>query len=222
MIFATSILQAQDISRKWALTYTAAPWLKPVLTSNPANKSLGRGFKSFSVMGEYYLPGKWSVEAGYFRTDVSYGWAGSRTMEGMQLGTKRYLVHPDFFIQPYVAASAQFNWSRHIEESHYVYDDYYRSQYSKNPYISFAPGVGVEIYLLSPIAFVARYNFNIGLDSKTVMDAKPESADAYLLRDRGMYHHLELGVKITFPFRLTGDEEETLLNRIRECYYLIK
>lgn len=219
MLIITSVLQAQDIRRKWALSYTGSPWLKPVLTSNPENKSLGRGFKAFSLSGEYYLPRKWSAEAGYFQTEVSYGDA-SRTMEGLQLGTKKYFVRSNFFIQPYVVASTQFNWGRHMERSIHEYENYYRSQYTKNPYVSFAPGVGAEIYLLSPIAFVARYNFNIGLGSKTIMDVKPESGNAYLLKDRGMYHHLELGIKITFPFRFTGDEEDTLLKSVREWLLL--
>ena len=63
----------EETKRKWALSYKASPWVRPVLTDNPSDKSLGRGFSAFSVMGEYYLPKKITAEAGYFRTELSYG-----------------------------------------------------------------------------------------------------------------------------------------------------
>jgi hypothetical protein len=217
MLLTVQLTDAQDIKRKWALSYTGTPWLQPVLTSNPSHKSTGRGFRAFSVTGDYLLPGKWRVEAGYFRSEVSYGDA-SRTMEGIQAGMKKYFVNPDFFIQPYLAASAGFNWGRHLEGQN-EYDAYHRLKYAKNPYISIAPAVGTEIYLLSPLAFVVRYNLNIGLGSETIIGVKSPPENAYLLKDRGMFHQLELGLKITFPFRITDEEGGALLNIVREFFY---
>lgn len=213
LFLITSAVYAQHTERKWAFGYSGTPWLRPVLTSNPMNKSLGRGFRAFSLAGEYYLSQKWSVEAGYFRTEIGYS---RRTMEGLQAGVKKYFVRPDFFIQPYIAGAAQFNWGRHIEGANYDHDAYY----VKNPRISFVPGIGTEIYLLSPIALVARYNFNIGINSSTTVDVKPESGEAYILKDKGLFHQLELGVKITFPFRFSDEEGEGLLNVIREGLFL--
>lgn len=219
-----SMVSAQDIERLWALRYVGSPVVKPVLTHNPANCSTGGGASAFSILGEYYLPKKWSVEGGYFRTEVSYGDA-DRTMEGLQLGAKKYLVHPDFFIQPYLTAAMQVNWSSPLKdkgERWYEYTDFRgTTRYdiiwnAKNPRISFAPGIGTEFYLLSPIAFVARYSFNMGLGSKTTVDVTSGSGKGYQMKDKGMYHQLELGLKITFPFRFTDQDGDALLNILRD------
>ena len=215
MLLISLMIYAGDNERKWALSYMVSPFVRPVLTSNLSDHSIGRGFKAFTILGEYYLPEKWAVEVGYFRTEVSYG-DNSRTMEGIQLGMKKYFIKPDFFIQPYVAAATQLNWGRHIEKLHAMHGNYLNSQYTKNPVISLAPGVGAEIYLFSSIAFIARYNFNIGLNSKTTIDVRPETDNPYTLKDRGIYHNLELGIKITFPFRFSDDEQQALINGLKE------
>lgn len=208
-------MQAQDNERVWSLSYTGSPFVRPVLTRNLSDHSVGRGFKAFSIIGEYYLPKKWSAEGGYFRTEVSYG-GNSRTMEGIQLGIKRYFLNEDFIFKPYVAAATQFNWGRHIEKSNVVNNNYLNSQYTRNPVVSFSPVVGAEFYLFSPVAFVIRYSFNMGVNSKTVIDVLPENGSAYSLKDKGMYHNLELGIKITFPFRFSDNEQKALINVLKE------
>lgn len=224
LFLITNIVSARDIERLWALQYVGSPLVKPVLTSNPSNCSTGRGSSAISVMGEYYLPKKWSVEAGYYRTEVSYGDA-DRTMEGLQLGARKYLINPDFFIQPYLTTAMQVNWSSPIKEKAerwYEQTNLFGTEHydiawnTKNPRVSLAPGVGTEIYLLSPIAFVARYSFNIGLGSRTCVDVTSTSGKSYQMKDKGMYHQLELGVKITFPFRFTDEDGESLLNVLRD------
>ena len=206
----------EDTKRKWALSYKASPWVRPVLTSNPSDKSMGRRFSVFSVMGEYYLPKKITAEAGYFRAEISYG-GHTRTMEGLQLGGKKRFVDPDFFIQPYAMAATQFNWGRHYEKFNFDDGSY---QFTRNPRLSFVSGIGAELYLLSSIAFVIGYNFNIGIDSKTIIDMKPMyNESAYLLKDKGMYHNLELGVKITFPFTLTEEDGSTFLELLNNLIF---
>lgn len=211
LLLITTIAHAQHDERIWAVSYSGSPLVKQVLTSNPSNHSLGRGFRAFSLMGEYFLPKKWSAEAGYFRTEVSYG-GNSRTMEGLQLGMRRYFLPAGFFLQPYVVATTQLNWGRHIEKSYVLRENYLNSQYTRNPRISFAPGVGLEFFLFSSIGFIVRYSYNMGFNSKTIIDVRSESGASYSLKDRGLYHQLELGVKVTFPFRITKDEQQALVN----------
>lgn len=199
---------AQDNERVWALSYDGSLMVRPVLTSGHLN---GRGLGAFTLMGQYYLPKKWAAEAGYFRTEVYYD-GHSRTMEGLQLGMKRYLANPDFFIQPYVMAATQLNWGRHIEQADFLHGDYFYSKYVKNPYLSFAPGAGAEIYFFSSIAFVVRYGFHMGIDSKTVIDGRQGNGALYSMMDKGMYHNLELGIKITFPFQFSGEDGWTLFD----------
>jgi hypothetical protein len=204
-------------ARRWALNYTGSPWLHPVLTSNPSHRSTGRGFRAFSVTGDRLLGGKWRLEAGYFRTEVSYG-DDSRTMEGMQAGMKRYFTNPDFFIQPYLAMFARFNWGRRLEGRN-EYDAHQRLMYARNPYVSLVPAVGTDIYLLSPLALVVRYDLNIGLDAETVAGVKSPPEEAYLMKDRGLFHHLELGLRVTFPFRISDGEGVALRDVVRNIFY---
>ena len=201
-------VHAQDNERSWALSYNGSLMVRPVLTSGHLN---GRGLGAFTLMGEYYLPKKWAAEAGYFRTEVYYD-GHSRSMEGLQLGMKRYFVNPDFPVQPYVMAATQLNWGQHIEQSDFLRGDYFHSQYTRNPYVSFAPGAGAEIYLFSSIAFVAKYSFHMGIDSKTVIDGRQGNEMPYSMIDRGMYHNLELGIKVTFPFRFSGEDGRALFD----------
>lgn len=215
LIISVIHVYAQDDKRTWSLSFTGSPFVRPVLTRNLSDHSVGHGFNAFTVTGEYYLPKKWSAEAGYFRTEIDYG-GNSRTMEGIQLGIRRYFLDEFFFIKPYVAAVTQFNWGRHIEKSYVLYNKYLNSQYTRNPVVIFSPVVGAEVYLFSPVAFVIRYSFNMGIHSKTIIDVLPENRLAYSLQDKGMYQNLELGIKITFPFRFSDDKQRALINVQKE------
>lgn len=210
-IFLSGTLQAQEGERKWALRYSGGVIVKPLLTSNPSGISTGNGGGGVLLTGEIYLPRKWNLQAGYFRTEMSYG-EGDRTMEGLQLGVKKYFIHPDFVVQPYLSASTQINWSDHREYTHFTYDSYSRYQDSRNPRLSFAPGIGAEFYIFSSVAFVAEYNFWMGVHSKTTLTVSDGRMNPYTMKDKGMHHYLGLGVKITFPFRVTSQDGMNLLS----------
>jgi len=204
-------IHAQDYERKWAIKYTGGVLAKPVLTSNPQSISIGNGGEGVFVGGEYYLPRLWGLQAGYFRTEVDYG-EFSRTMEGLQLGAKKYFIHPDFIFQPYVSGNVQINWGRHTEYAHYIYDAMDRQQSTRNPRLSFVPGVGFDFYLFSSVAFVMEYNFSMGINSKTDIMVKPTHSPHYTLKDKGLHHYLGLGVKITFPFEFSAEDGMNLFN----------
>lgn len=214
----SQLLYAEDEGKRWSLGYSGGVLVNPVLTSNPSGVSLGRGSSAFMLTGEYYLPKKWNLQVGYFRTEIDYG-DGDRTMEGLQLGAKKYFINRDFVIQPYLSGGVQINWSDHIERTDFVYEDYARKQWTRNPRMTFSPGVGTELYLLSSLAFVIEYNFNMGLNSKTELEVSPQKGKPYVLKDRGMYHYLGLGVKVTFPFRITDGDKTTLLGFLSELLF---
>jgi hypothetical protein len=168
-------------------------------------------------MGEYYLPEKWRLQAGYFRTDIDYGSEkagstyygnGNRTMEGFQTGVKKYFLDPGFIIQPYLSGDVQLNWSRHTEHWDLTYEGVHKRQQTINPRISFVPGAGAELYLFSSIAFTIQYNFNIGLNSSTTLETS--GGQSYVMKDNGMFHNLELGLKISFPFTVTERDGQTI------------
>ncbi|MDL2277873.1 hypothetical protein LJC57_04695 [Parabacteroides sp. OttesenSCG-928-G07] len=217
MLFVSGVTFAQEIDRKWGLSYTGSVLGKPVLTANPSNVSTGGGSSGFTLTGDYYLPKLWALQAGYFRTDLSYG-DGERTMEGLQVGVKKYFINPDFIIQPYLSATSQINWSRHTEHTDFEYEGYSRRQITRNPRISFAPGVGLELYLFSSVAFVAAYKFHMGISSSTMVEVASHNEIPYLLKDKGMYHDLSLGVKVTFPFHFSGTDGMNLLTLILDMF----
>ena len=196
--------------RKWALGYTGGVLINPVITHNPSGISIGRGSESFKLTGELYLPKKWGIQAGYFRTNIDYGDA-DRTMEGLQLGVKKYFVNPDFFIQPYVSAATQVNWSQRLEYENFEYEGYKQLQQTRNPRLSFAPGTGVDFFLFSSVALVVEYSFNMGIHSKTSMEVQRVGLPPYTMKDKGMYHQLELGVRATFPFKFTNEDGQNFV-----------
>ena len=207
--------QLLETEKRWALSYTGGAWVKPVLTDNPSGQPSERRSEAVAITGEYYLPKKWNIQAGYFRTDINYSDV-SRTMEGFQAGVKKYFIDQDFPIQPYLSAAGQFNWSRHREIEDFMYDNYGRKQFTRNPRFSFFPGAGFELYLFSSVAFVAEYQFHIGLDSRTEFTVWPDGKNSYSMKDQGMYHNLQLGVKLTFPFQFTGSDAKNLFTIIFE------
>jgi hypothetical protein len=208
-------LRGQESDRRWALRYVGDLLDKPVLTQRPAGASTGNGSSAFALAGEYYLRDKWSLSVGYFRTDMSYG-NGHRSMEGARAGARRYFLHPDFPVQPYLSAATELNWGEHTQRRTFggssEWYSYTGTQDVVNPRFSFIPSVGVEIYLLSSVAFTVEYGFNVGFASHTEVSVTSNGQPPQVMRDRGMFHSLSMGAKMTFPFTLTEDDGRSLLS----------
>ncbi|MDR3308756.1 MAG: hypothetical protein LBS80_02250 [Tannerella sp.] len=221
LVMLPAASQGQE-NRRWALRYGADFFDKPILTHNPTKVSTGDGSSAFAVMGEYFLPNKWSLQAGYFSTKVSYGDA-TRHIEGARMGARRYLLHPDFFVQPYLSAAGEFNWGqgavRHTSgatwESRQA-NSYTVKQNTVNPRLSVVSGVGVEMYLFSSVAIFAEYNISMGIASRTTVERSWENGTSCLIRDKGMFHSLSMGAKLTFPFTFTSDDGKNLLSFVSE------
>ena len=101
---------------RWSLGFTGGVLVRPILSENPQRVSTGNGGESFGFTGEYFLPKKWAVYGSYERTELDYGYS-SRSMEGINLGVKRYFVPDRWFVQPYLAAGWLFNWGDRREEN---------------------------------------------------------------------------------------------------------
>lgn len=207
MVIVGLVVHAQEDAR-WSLNYNGGVMINPVLTSNPKGINPGRGSSGFSVNGEYYLPKRWNAKAGYYRMNLDYGDA-SRTMEGLVLGAKKYFVNPRLFVQPYLGAGFQLNWGKHKEYGLFESESFRRLQRTRNPHLSFVPEVGAEFYIFSSVAFVVEYNFVMGIDSRTNLTIT-RNGYSYTMADKGMYHYLGLGMKITFPFRFTSEDGKGL------------
>ena len=190
---------------RWGLEYTGGVMVKPFLQENPQQVSTGRG-QWQSVRGEYFLPKKWSIQAGYYRTTLDYGHT-NRTMEGISIGAKRYFVPNDCLVQPYVGAAWQFNWSGRREEYTSGWESVGQSvvvrQTAVNPRVAFVPSVGVDVYLFSSVALVVRYDLGIGIDSRTRIEATTNDGTTFRIKDKGLYHGLSLGIRLTFPMHFS-------------------
>ncbi|MDR1097623.1 MAG: hypothetical protein LBL57_05785 [Tannerella sp.] len=210
-------LRGQESDRRWALRYTGDLLDRPVLTHRSNGASIGNGSSAFALMGEYYLRDKWSLSAGYFRTDMRYG-GGDRSMEGARTGARRYFLHPDFPVQPYLSAATELNWGERTQRNTFGgssgsgRDSYEGTQEAVNPRLSFVPSAGVDLYLLSFFALTVEYGFNMGIASRTEMSVTHSGQSPQVMRDRGMFHSLSMGAKVTFPITLTDDDRHGLLS----------
>ncbi|MDR1223494.1 MAG: hypothetical protein LBL07_11540 [Tannerella sp.] len=210
-------LRGQDSDRRWALRYTGDLLDRPVLTHRSNGASIGKGSSAFALMGEYYLRDKWSLTGGYFRTDMRYG-DGHRSMEGARTGARRYFLDPDFPVQPYLSAATELNWGERTQRRTFGgssgsgQNSYTGTQDAVNPRLSFIPSAGVDIYLLSFFALTVEYGFNMGIASRTEMSVTHSGQSLQVMRDRGMFHSLSMGAKMTFPITLTDDDRRGLLS----------
>lgn len=194
---------------RWSLGFTGGVFVRPILSDNPQRVSTGDGSESFGIKGEYFLPKKWAVYAGYERTELNYGYS-SRSLEGIGVGVKRYFVPDRWFVQPYLGAGWLFNWGDRHEDSTTGASSGNWSidvrQKAVNPRAVFVPSVGVDFYLFSSVAFVIRYDLGLGLGSHTQIEAVDNKGVTYQLRDKGMYQRLNLGIKVTFPMRFSQQD----------------
>ena len=205
------IIQAQSDESRWAIHYTTNILTSPMPASHSASVPNNGDFGGFSVMGEYDFAEKWAAELGYFLTEVNYN-RQVRTMEGLQCGVKRYFLNERIFFQPYLSVRGQVNWRRRFEQvGERMNDSYIVEHRYRNPLISFAPGVGADIYLFSSVALTIRYDFMMGIDSRTTIEGRTQDNPSFYYHDKGVYHQLGLGVKVTFPFHFSEQDGESLL-----------
>lgn len=190
---------------RWGLEYTGGVMVKPLLQENPQQVSMGRG-QWESVRGEYFLPKKWSIQAGYYRTILDYG-LSDRTMEGISVGAKRYFAPNNWLVQPYVGAAWQFNWSGRREENTSGSESSGQSvvvrQNTVNSRVAFVPSVGIDVYVFSSVALVVRYDLGIGIDSRTRIEGTVNDGTGFRIKDNGLYHGLSLGIRLTFPMHFS-------------------
>lgn len=199
-----------DCRRRWAINAGGSPFAQPVQTgSSPRAIIVTQGTEWF-VTGEVALPDKWAAEAGYYHTEIVYD-DRARRMQGLRLGLKRYFLPDRFPLQPFLVASAWGNFDERTRRTTAPYLDSHATYYFRNPRLSLSPGVGLDFYLLSSVAFMLRYDFVIGLDARTAIDQPGSSIDmGSNYADRGMYHDFSVGLKVNFPFCFREDDAWTL------------
>ena len=90
----------------------------------------------------------------------------------------------------------------------YSHERHYAISY---PRFSVAPVIGLDCYLFSSLALEFQYGFPLAINGKTSVsttyNGQPET---YNMRSNMHRHNIQIGLKLTFPFRFTSDDGNTL------------
>ena len=170
---------------------------------------------------EYFIPyTHFSIKAGYEheRMDLLSGDAET-SLNQLMVGGRWYPAPWSWTIRPYVGVDAlvyigQLNDNYQITSP----EGYSREICIRNPRLSLAPVVGADIYLLSHLALQLEYGFRMGVDGRmtatSTFQRMPEST--FVTRSNLHRHAFSIGLKATFPFRLTENDGYSLLNMLTE------
>lgn len=214
-----------DVPRRWAVI--AGMNLSCPTTANiDHNAAHDERAASFAnplgnIMLEYYLPNDhFSVVGGYNAESLQW-FSGdvSATLRNIVLGARYYPLSNGCAIQPYAALVTYTNVGTLNKKSYmgcnisnmaesYSYERHYSISY---PRFSVAPAIGLDCYLFSSLALEFQYGFPLAVNGKTnvstTYNRKPETYD---MRSNMHRHNIQIGLKLTFPFRFTSDDGNTL------------
>lgn len=170
-----------------------------------------------NVLLEYYLPQQhFSLVGGYNAETVQ--WFGSEvdaTMQNIVVGARYYPLSKRFALQPYTSLMTNINVAgRHVQSSMSGWNadgSYERNSTISLPRVSVAPAVGIDCYIFSSLALEFQYGFPLAIDGKAhVTTTCNGSPDVYRMRSNMHRHNIQIGLKLTFPFRFTSDDGNTL------------
>ncbi len=214
-----------DVPRRWAVI-TGMNLSCPTTANIDHNAAHDERAASFAnplgnIMLEYYLPNDhFSVVGGYNAESLQW-FSGdvSATLRNIVLGARYYPLSNGCAIQPYAALVTYTNVGTLNKKSYmgcnisnmaesYSYERHYSISY---PRFSVAPAIGLDCYLFLSLALEFQYGFPLAVNGKTnvstTYNGKPETYD---MRSNMHRHNIQIGLKLTFPFRFTSDDGNTL------------
>lgn len=215
----------EDVPRRWAVI-AGMNLSCPTTADRDHNAAHDERAASFAnplgnIMLEYYLPNDhFSVVGGYNAESLQW-FSGdvSATLRNIVLGARYYPLSNGCAIQPYAALVTYTNVGTLNKKSYmgcnisnmaesYSYERHYSISY---PRFSVAPAIGLDCYLFSSLALEFQYGFPLAVNGKTnvstTYNGKPETYD---MRSNMHRHNIQIGLKLTFPFRFTSDDGNTL------------
>lgn len=214
-----------DVPRRWAVI--AGMNLSCPTTANiDHNAAHDERAASFAnplgnIMLEYYLPNDHFSAVGGYNAETLQWFSGdvSATLRNIVLGARYYPLSNGCAIQPYAALVTYTNVGTLNKKSYmgcnisnmaesYSYERHYSISY---PRFSVAPAIGLDCYLFLSLALEFQYGFPLAVNGKTnvstTYNGKPETYD---MRSNMHRHNIQIGLKLTFPFRFTSDDGNTL------------
>ena len=174
-----------------------------------------------AVMAEYYLPSDhFSVLGGYMSETLAwYDGDVSVKMHNIALGTRYYPLSRRCALQPYAALMAYGNVAQRQKTGNFdmVYGNQggqgYKRDYTVSaPFLSVAPTVGFDVYILSSVALEVQYGFPVAVGGKAdVSTTYSGHSGAYSLHSNMNRHNVQIALKLSFPFHVSGEETSNCL-----------
>lgn len=221
VVSAVTVSAADDETpRRWALIGGMSISC-PTVGNHNAPDFYNENFSTFespgaTVMAEYYLPSDhFSVLGGYMSETLAwYDGDVSAKMHNIALGARYYPLSRRCAIQPYAALMAYGNVGSRKNSGNYdmVYGNQggqgYKRDYTINaPFLSVAPTVGFDVYILSSVALEVQYGFPLAINGNAdIRTTYSGHAGTYGLHSNMNRHNIQIALKLSFPFRTSGDE----------------
>ena len=217
-----------DTPRRWAVTVGMG--LSCPSATNDAQqgtvfgKAASFGSPGFNIMAERYLPGtNFSIVGGYASEEVGFfGGEVAATMHNIQVGARYYPLSPLYAVQPYAQLSALVNVGEASQEGSLTCSgaDNYRRDYSLTcPRVSAMPAVGLDIYILSSLTLEMQYGYALAIGGKAHICTMPSAQELPDYARSNMHRHsVTIGVKFTFPFRLTESDTNNIIDMLFGVY----
>jgi len=169
---------------------------------------------------EYYIPQThFSIIGGFESEELSF--CGDDVLTDAKLltfGGRYYPCPRSWFVQPHVGASTYWNITgRHSDSkmAAFGYIDYTRDYTTRQPLFSFAPVVGVDLYVFTCIAVTLDYGFRVALNGNTkVVSNFPDQNITTTTHSRMHRHAVSLGLKVSFPFKFTTADGAGLIESV--------
>ncbi len=227
LVVSVATMRAADneTPRRWAVI-AGMSISCPTVGSHATPDFYNEKFSSFespgsTVMAEYYLPSDhFSVVGGYMSETLAwYDGDVSVKMHNIALGARYYPLSRRCALQPYAALMAYGNVAQRQKSGNYdmVYGNQgsqgYKRDYTVSaPFLSVAPTVGLDVYILSSVALEVQYGFPLAVGGKTdVSTTYSGHSGAYNLCSNMNRHNLQIALKLSFPFHVSGKEASNCL-----------
>lgn len=160
----------------------------------------------FALTGGLYL------ERRFFMESVVKTGALNRTAAGIAGGGRFYFFPRKWCVQPYIGGKLLLNpfglrerSGRYLVQETYSGDSGWLTYRRQQAFGSFAPLLGVDIYLLRSMAFTVEYAYFFAFNGHNQATFTSQNGWRYALEDRNDRTWVTIGLKIDFPVRASSD-----------------
>ncbi|MGM9714387.1 MAG: outer membrane beta-barrel protein [Prevotella sp.] len=208
----------QNEERRWAIDGNLGFTFIKDKTGVSDNMGQEAG-RSTYLGAEYFIPHThFSVRAGYQSETLRLGsQLITADQQTINIGGRWYPAPERWAIQPHAGIGANILLSDDNSTEGAEWGMGHKVTYQadiNSPRVALTPSVGLDIYLFSSLALYVDYTYNLGFNNAyditySVNDRTPTRVHGNL-----NHHNVQIGLKLTFPFRFTSDDMGSLLKSI--------